>query len=408
MAIRQIPRSGNWELTVRHKKLLGHGVRLFFTFDTEAQAQRAEAQIQEAFAKGVVPKILEEKRAAQIAGKGRQVQPHKSDQYLSSLLAAYRRSGKPSKSDDPLLVLLIDELSDVLIADLSFSWAEAWVDKMKIENNYAPGTIRKRIGVVSRCLDWWLRKNPDLQISNPIRLLPRGAASYNASDAREVEKVGGRARRDEQRDRRLRPGELERIEAALAGVKRDDRERPLDLPDGDALPMLFWLILHTGLRLREAYQIRRGWVNLEQAVINLKSSKQWYGREKWRTVPIQPDLRTRLTTYLAARELGPNDLIFPFLPDPATDKDLDRTTCRLSQRFRTLYTYAGCEGITEHDLRHEATCRWYEMRDAAGGWLFRETEIEKIMGWEPGSKMPARYASFRAEDLAQRMYVKQK
>lgn len=408
MAIRQIPRSGNWELTVRHKKLLGHGVRLFFTFDTEAQAQRAEAQIQEAFAKGVVPKILEEKRAAQMAGKGRQVQPHKSDQYLSSLLAAYRRSGKPSKSDDPLLVLLIDELSDVLIADLSFSWAEAWVDKMKIENNYAPGTIRKRIGVVSRCLDWWLRKNPDLQISNPIRLLPRGAASYNASDAREVAKVGGRARRDEQRDRRLRPGELERIEAALAGVKRDDRERPLDLPDGDALPMLFWLILHTGLRLREAYQIRRGWVNLEQAVINLKSSKQWYGREKWRTVPIQPDLRTRLTTYLAARELGPNDLIFPFLPDPATDKDLDRTTCRLSQRFRTLYTYAGCEGITEHDLRHEATCRWYEMRDAAGGWLFRETEIEKIMGWEPGSKMPARYASFRAEDLAQRMYVKQK
>lgn len=408
MAIRQIPRSGNWELTVRHKKLLGHGVRLFFTFDTEAQAQRAEAQIQEAFAKGVVPKILEEKRAAQIAGKGRQVQLHKSDQYLSSLLAAYRRSGKPSKSDDPLLVLLIDELSDVLIADLSFSWAEAWVDKMKIENNYAPGTIRKRIGVVSRCLDWWLRKNPDLQISNPIRLLPRGAASYNASDAREVAKVGGRARRDEQRDRRLRPGELERIEAALAGVKRDDRERPLDLPDGDALPMLFWLILHTGLRLREAYQIRRGWVNLEQAVINLKSSKQWYGREKWRTVPIQPDLRTRLTTYLAARELGPNDLIFPFLPDPATDKDLDRTTCRLSQRFRTLYTYAGCEGITEHDLRHEATCRWYEMRDAAGGWLFRETEIEKIMGWEPGSKMPARYASFRAEDLAQRMYVKQK
>ena len=56
-------------------------------------------------------------------------------------------------------------------------------------------------------------------------------------------------------------------------------------------------------------------------------------------------------------------------------------------------------------VEHEATCRWYEMRDPrTGGWLLREVEIPAILGWAPGSKMPQRYASFRAEDLAARMY----
>lgn len=56
-------------------------------------------------------------------------------------------------------------------------------------------------------------------------------------------------------------------------------------------------------------------------------------------------------------------------------------------------------------VEHEATCRWYEMRNpTTGAWVLREVEIPGIMGWSPGSKMPLRYASFRAEDLAARMY----
>ena len=43
------------------------------------------------------------------------------------------------------------------------------------------------------------------------------------------------------------------------------------------------------------------------------------------------------------------------------------------------------------------------MRRPDGAWLFREAEIEKIMGWAPGSSMGSRYASFRAEDLADRL-----
>ena len=34
----------------------------------------------------------------------------------------------------------------------------------------------------------------------------------------------------------------------------------------------------------------------------------------------------------------------------------------------------------EHDLRHEATCRWVELRNATG-WVFSEIEVCRIMGW---------------------------
>jgi integrase len=76
---------------------------------------------------------------------------------------------------------------------------------------------------------------------------------------------------------------------------------------------------------------------------------------------------------------------------------------RISGNFRTAFQYAGIDDLTEHDLRHEATCQWFELRDGAGGWLFRQEEINRVMGWTPGSTMAQRYASFRAQDLAERL-----
>ena len=111
---------------------------------------------------------------------------------------------------------------------------------------------------------------------------------------------------------------------------------------------------------------------------------------------------------LLARQLssGPhavaNDLVFGFWD--GTPEDLKPATGRLSARFTSLFRYASLEDVTEHDLRHEATCRWFEMRSTDGNWLYRTEEINVIMGWAPGSKMALRYANFRAEDLATRMW----
>ena len=402
-AIRQTP-TGGWELALRNKKLLGNGVRVFFTYDSEADAREEERLMEAALADGVIPRKVEEKLTSMAAGTSRKSPKVKGDETLSVVIRAWLDNGHIAPTDEQVLILLRDETGDLALSKVDYRWAEGWVEQMKHEKNYAPGTIRKRVSSLSRALDWWLRRHPELTWGNPLKLLPRGASTYTAKDARVVSENGKQAKQDMVRDRRLLPGELDRIKAALRGEKRPDRERPLSAKDGLAFPTLFYVILYGGMRLREAYMLESSWIDLKRSTIRLRCSKQWYGREKWREVPIRPELLPHLKARLA--EIGDAQFLFPFVTD-FSEKELARTSCRLSRRFASLFAYAGCEGITEHDLRHEATCQWFELRDPAGHWLFRESEIEKIMGWEAGSKMPSRYASFRAEDLAKRLYLSQ-
>jgi len=406
-SVRKTP-TGNWELTIRHQTILGKGVRIFFTFDTEEDAKIEGQKIEEAFAEGAIPRVIRLKLESMGQGRSRQAPKTKGDESLGIIIRSWIENGGIARTDLPVLTLLRadDLVASKRISEFSYPCAEDWVKSMKIDRNYAPGTIRKRIGSLSRCIDWWLRRHPFVNAKNSLQLLPKGSASYSQKDALEVAKTGGRAKKDVARDRRFRSGEIERIRDALSGVKRKDRERALSLTDRSAFTMLFWLILCTGMRLREAYRIERGWIDLHRAVINIRSSKQWHGEIKTRDVPIQPALMELMRDYMETVGDGRDALIFPFINGEQTEENLDRTTNRLSRRFASLFSYADCPGMTEHDLRHEATCLWYELRDAAGGWLFRESEIMTIMGWEPGSPMPARYASFRAEDLAQRMYFK--
>ena len=118
-------------------------------------------------------------------------------------------------------------------------------------------------------------------------------------------------------------------------------------------------------------------------------------------------VRSVLQRHLATRgDVARPELVFPGLWDGDTSEaGLKRTSGRLSARFSTLFAYAGAPDLTEHDLRHEATCRWLELRDARGGWIFRPEEVMRVMGWAPGSRMIERYASFRPEDLAGRLYL---
>lgn len=385
-SVRKTP-GGKFELCIRNKLLPR---RVYLTFDTEQEAQTYGEQCDRLLKAGIVPAGLVEEKA-------------EPGEKLAIVLRAWINSGKPAPSELEVLGRLVLEVGGQRLNELTYTWAQDWVRGMKIQDNLAPGTIRKRVGALSRCLDDYLRTHKDMNIGNPLRLLPRGAATYNAKDRDEVKKLGGEAKEDVTRARRLQPGEYGRIIDALAGKKREDRERALDLKDADALRMLFLLIYYTGVRLREAYTLRAKQVLMRERVLRIRSSKQWYGREKWREVPMRRELHAALEHYLGLKEYGPDDLLFPWWDgDP---ENLARVTSRLSGQFGRLFAYAQCDGLTEHDLRHEATCQWYEMRGPDGQWLFRDQEIEKIMGWEPGSSMPARYASFRAEDLAQRLWA---
>jgi integrase len=159
---------------------------------------------------------------------------------------------------------------------------------MKLDKNLTPGTIRKRVGTIARLLDWHLKREAldgQQPLANPLRLLPKNYSAYNDHE-RAVLNAGGtkQVKTDQSRDRRLHDGEDQAIRAALRGQKRDDRQRPLALPEGDALYDLYDTIVNSGLRLREAYSLRVEDVRLALRTIHVASSKTGAARD----VPIIP------------------------------------------------------------------------------------------------------------------------
>jgi integrase len=353
----------------------------FFTFPDRSQAESVRDQLLGMLAKGVVPQEL-----LAPAADGR-----RDDPLVFELISQYEVLSTPAQTDLPTLKLLRTDIAGLRASGLSYDWVERWVRTMKVKNKLAPGTIRKRVGSLARVIDWHHRRTHAHNVANPLRLLPRGYSQYTDAEAQEA----GDAKIDETRDRRLLPDEEVRIRLALAGVKRVDRERPL-MVDSD-LTMLFDLILGTGMRLREAYKLTIDRIDLEKGIIRLEGSKATRGQSKPRTVPLIKDLRGKLRAHCKGRQ----GLVFPSLWD-GKPETLKQTTTRLSARFLTLFRYAEVRDFSEHDLRHEATCRWFEMRDKRGHWIFSEIEICRIMGWT-STKMALRYASLRGEDLADRL-----
>jgi integrase len=384
-SVRPTP-TGRYELTIRNKLLPR---RVYLTFDTEAEATRYGEQVERLLAQGVVPRGLVPDTPVT-----------RRSERVSTMLLAWLNTGQPAPSDVEVLRLLIADVGDLDMTGLTYAWAEGWVAGMKRIGNLAPSTIRKRVGSLSRAIDWWLRTHPDVNLGNPLKLLPRGASVYTVADKAAAVAGGGVVKVDASRDHRVTGKVLDAIVDALNGAKRPDRERPVVHPDDVEFRTLFWTIFYTGLRLREAYTLQTDNVDMTRRTILARTSKQWHEKVLHRSIPIRPQLVPHITAWHAQRPAG--SLLFTFWSgDPA---DLKRTTARLSARFSNLFAYAGHPEITEHDLRHEATCQWLELRDSNGQWVFRNEEIDRIMGWAAGSEMSKRYASFRAEDLASRLW----
>jgi integrase len=373
------PRGDKFQLRVKHTLL---PKPFFFTFPTEIEARSYGAQLEALLARGIVPQEL--LTPTQTPG----------DFLLLEVVRAYtQQSAVLTDSDDALLdVVLQDQpVVGLRLSMLTFRWVEGYVKWLKSpEMHLVPSTIRKRIGVLGRVLDWHINSTTldgATPLANPLRLLPRGYSSYSKTDSELVE-----AKRDVARDQRLSASDDLRIRAALAGIKREGRERAL-LED-PAFTLLYSVIVDTGLRLFEAFRLRADMIDLQRNIINVEGSKGHRGASKPRVVPIKPSLREPLRAWCAGR-VG---LIFPFWD--GSKEQRPKTTSKLSARFKTLFEFATVPNFTEHDLRHEATCRWFELRNERG-WMFSELEICRIMGWSD-TKMVLRYASLRGEDLSAR------
>lgn len=364
----------------------------YLQFDDEVAARSASDKLMSMLAAGVIPVEMLAPKAAH-------------DPLLLEIVRDYTKLAPVTDSDNLLLTTMLPELVVVCRRDLTYGWVEAYVRRLKLERNAAPSTIRKRIGLLGRIVHWHdTRTTADgAQLpANPFRLLPIGYSGYTRPEAAKLAAEGKLAKADVARKRRLMPGEEARIRAALAGAKREDRERawPTD-PD---FVLLFEVILATGMRLLEAFRLRTAGIDLGRRLIHVEGSKGARGVIKPRTVPMGSALAAKLQAHMEEQPTAPKEgdgqLLFGFWSGRLADQK--KCGAALSARFRTLFSYAQCEDLREHDLRHEATCRWVTMRAKDGGWMWSDAEVCKIMGWTD-TRMMLRYASLRGEDLSSRM-----
>ena len=181
------------------------------------------------------------------------------------------------------------------------------------------------------------------------------------------------------RDRRLHDGELEALDAAC-----DATRTPWLKP-------LIYLAIDTAMRKGELLLMKWSDVNLTDGhifipAVNTKTSKA-------RTVPISPRARENLESLMppelkagsASRKLAAalNKRVFPITPNAA----------KLSWQ-RTLKR-ANIQDLHFHDLRHEATSRFFEMG-------LDTMEVAAITGHET-LQMLKRYTHIKTRRLVDRM-----
>jgi len=378
------PRGDKYQLRIKHKLLQKP---YFCTFDSDEDARSYGTKLEAMLARGVVPSEL--LAPAAVAG---------DDPVVTRLITQYCELAPVTDSDAELLAVVMTEVAGLRVSGLTMKWAEGYVAGLKAAKvNLAPGTIRKRVGSLARVIDWHHRRStPDNAAppANALRLLPRGYSLYTKTEAEQLKAAGKEAKADVKRDRRLLLEEEARVRLALAGEKRPGRERALKADP--EFVMLFDLIIDTGMRLSEAFMLRTDQIDIERRVVRVEGTKGHRGVIKPRVVP----LKRALTEKLAAWCEGKTGLLFSFWD--GTKKGRDLASGRLTNRFTTMFVFADVLDFTEHDLRHEATCRWFLLRSPGGGWVFSDIEICRIMGWT-STNMALRYASLRGEDLSARL-----
>lgn len=363
--------NGTFELRVVHRLL---HKPYYSTHDSDADARSYADRLVAKLNRGEVPPEL--------------APPEPSTPKISSVLAEYRREHRGIAVSDRPLVEHLERTLDVDLGGVTVRWTDDWIHAMQ-KQRLTPGTIRKRVDSLARAIDWYNRKH-QREVLNPLRNLPKGYSRYPSESDLDGFRI------DARRDRRLHPGEYECIEQTILGWKRPDRQRPLELSQRDDYLLLFRLLVHTGLRLREAYTLTLLDIEPELKTIRVRKSKT--GRP--RDVPMTKEVLGWVLESLSGRAREPGATLFRLWD--GLPKSLQAVTVRVSGQLKRIFEYSGCQDLTPHDLRHEATCRWMLMKDADGRWLFRPEEVRRITGHQNVQQFE-RYLSLRGSDLAERL-----
>lgn len=333
-------RSGRWEATISHPLLPNR--RVFRVFQTEREATAYKLLMLAQLERGCLPTELarpgrrsslvpdppymggqqgSQDTQAASAGPG-------AGQPLADVIRAYltSNSARIAPSDRPMVEYLGKTLRGT-VASVTSRWADAWILSMKREERLAPGTIRKRVESLARCIDWWWREQDVGNASfNPLRVLPRGYSTYRQQELPLV--AVSALPRDQSRTRRLNAGEYERIVSILQGEKTGCRQRPFAAVGDPELLLLFRLLVATALRLRERSDASRVDMLLRSDANPVASHRHPGGGGLRSMLPTWRPARAGLSPQVLAGTRRPGDERGPAKADTADDELRDEQTTR--------------------------------------------------------------------------------
>ena len=219
----------------------------------------------------------------------------------------------------------------------------------------APTTVTRELNLLHHIFEI-ARKEWGIHVPNPVSDVSRPKAPPG-------------------RDRRLQPGEEERLLAALQAVERDEHGRYISSTRNAWVLPLVMLAIETAMRRGELLSLRWEHVDLARRTAHLPDTKNGEPR----TVP----LSSRAVAVLTSLARSIDGRVFPLSTESAK---------KVWQRARQR---AALTDLRFHDLRHEATSRLFERG-------LDIMEVASITGHKD-LRMLRRYTHLRAEDLARKL-----
>ncbi len=318
-------RSGSWQALVKKK---GFG-QIGRTFDTKAEAE-AWAKITEA---EMVRGVYFSRKEAESTTLSEALDRYERE--ISSIKKGHLQEKKRIRSwkSHPLAKRFLSTVQGKDIA--------AWRDA-RIKSGSSANTVRLDLAVISHLFEI-ARKEWGMEgLHNPVKAIRMPSPPAG-------------------RDRRLGPGELERLLESSS----------------EEMCQVVRFALETAMRRGEIAGMTWEMVDIKKRTVTLPETKN--GQK--RIVPLSSVAVTILKERLNTRRID----------GKVWDIGLDA----ISQDFAKVCQKAGVSGLHFHDLRHEATSRLFEKG-------FDTMEVRTITGHKT-LQMLARYTHLRAEDLVERM-----
>jgi integrase len=150
------------------------------------------------------------------------------------------------------------------------------------------------------------------------------------------------------------------------------------------------------MRMREIYTLEHEQIKIDKRTIFLEKTKNGDRRQ----VPLSTIAIKSLNQYFREsfqNNIRRDNLLLPFWDGDNTTRKLAKVTSKLSKQWKRIFDHAGCINMNFHDLRHEATSRYYERTNLS------DLQIARITGHK-NLEMLKRYANLRASDLARQLW----